>query len=189
MPLVSAAALVFGLSAGWSTWGRAVDLWAYDFLLRLHPPEPGPSASVILAIDEETLDAHGACFTCEPRSESLDIVCRHEPAAVAIDIILSEPGEEDANRALEQALLGCPNVVPAAHLTSSLKQRTGKARSDALHVTRPPSDTCTPSLMKTRRSPHPTRQSRRPRPPLGDGARNFSLGLRRRNDSGNRPGT
>ena len=117
---VSTAALVLGLSAGWSPWGRAIDLWAYDFLLRLHPPEPGPSASVILAIDEETLNAYGGLLHLRaPLAKALDIVCRHKPAAVAVDIILSEPGEEDANRALEQALAGCPNVVPATHLTSS----------------------------------------------------------------------
>ncbi len=117
---VSTAALALGLSVGWSPWGRAVDLWAYDFLLRLHPPEPGPSASVILAIDEETLGAYGGLLHLRaPLAKALDIVCRHGPAAVAVDIILSEPGEEDANQALEQALAGCPNVVPATHLTAT----------------------------------------------------------------------
>ncbi len=117
---VSTAALALGLSVGWSPWGRAVDLWAYDFLLRLHPPEPGPSASVILAIDEETLGAYGGLLHLRaPLAEALDIVCRHGPAAVAVDIILSEPGGEEANLALERALAGCPNVVPATHLTSA----------------------------------------------------------------------
>ena len=124
--LVSAAALALGLAAGWSPWGRAIDLWAYDFLLRLHPPEPAPSASVILAIDEQTLDAHGGLpHLRAPLAKALEMVCRHEPAAVAIDIILSEPGEEDANRALEQALAACPNVVLATHLASSAGSGAG----------------------------------------------------------------
>lgn len=75
--LVSAAALVLGLSAGWSPWGRAIDLWAYDFLLRLHPPEPGPSASVILAFDEQTLDDYGGLLHLRaPLAEALETVCR-----------------------------------------------------------------------------------------------------------------
>ncbi len=124
--LVSAAARALGLSAGWSPWGRAIDLWAYDFLLRLHPPEPAPSASVILAIDEQTLDAHGGLLHLRaPLAKALETVCRHEPAAVAIDIILSEPGEADANHALEKALAGCPNVVLATHLASLVGSTAG----------------------------------------------------------------
>ena len=124
--LVSVAALALGLSAGWSPWGRAIDLWAYDFLLRLHPPEPAPSASVILAIDEQTLEAHGGLLHLRaPLAKALATVCRHDPAAVAIDIILSEPGEEGANGALEKALAGCPNVVLATHLASSVGSTAG----------------------------------------------------------------
>ena len=47
---VSTAALALGLSVGWSPWGRAVDLWAYDFLLRLHPPEYVPQVWFVHAV-------------------------------------------------------------------------------------------------------------------------------------------
>ena len=49
------AALLLGLLLGWSRAGSQLDNSAYDLLLRLYPPPAGPSASIILGIDEPTV--------------------------------------------------------------------------------------------------------------------------------------
>ena len=114
------AALLLGLLLGWSRAGSQLDNFAYDLLLRLYPPPPGPSASVILAIDEQTLNDYGGLLRMrEPLAWALKIISRFKPAAVAIDIVLSEPGNEAENQRLEQALASLPNVVLATHLSST----------------------------------------------------------------------
>ena len=114
------AALLLGLLLGWSRAGSQLDNSAYDLLLRLYPPPPGPSASVILAIDEQTLNDYGGLLRMrEPLARALEIISRFQPAAVAIDIVLSEPGNEAENQRLEQALASLPNVVLATHLSST----------------------------------------------------------------------
>jgi len=114
------AALLLGLLLGWSRAGSQINSSAYDLLLRFYPPPPGPSSSVILGIDEQTLNHHGGLLRMrQPLAQALEIVSRFQPAAVAIDIVLSEPGTEAENQRLEQALASLPHVVLATHLSSS----------------------------------------------------------------------
>jgi CHASE2 domain-containing sensor protein len=84
-----AAAFLLSLLFAWSPAGRAVDLAAYDVLLRLHPPSGGPSKAVILAVDEASLEAVGGILELrQPLGEALQIVAQHDPAVVAVDIVL-----------------------------------------------------------------------------------------------------
>ncbi|MCB1018438.1 MAG: CHASE2 domain-containing protein [Bryobacterales bacterium] len=114
-----AAAFLFSLLAAWSPAGRAVDLAAYDALLRLNPPAPGPpqSSAVILAIDEASLQAVGGILELRrPLAQALATLAQHEPAAVAVDIVLSEARTPEENAPLEQALEQLPRVTLAANL-------------------------------------------------------------------------
>ena len=112
-----AAAAVLGLILGWSRVGAQLDVWVYDLSLRLWPPPVERSAALILAIDDETLEAYEGLLRLRgPLAEALEIISRHDPAVVAIDIVLSEPGSEAENKRLEEALGGAPNVVLATHL-------------------------------------------------------------------------
>src|SRR5690606_22114001 len=97
--------------------GRQLDLWAYDLLLRLLPPLPAPSAAVILAIDERTLEASGGLLNLRrPVGEALQILARYEPAVLAVDIVLSEQRGEDDTPALLVGLQAGPPVVLGANL-------------------------------------------------------------------------
>ncbi len=113
--LAGAASLALLLS--WTPIGRQLDFWAYDFLLRLFPPAVERSAAIILAIDEKTLAASGGLTNLRrPVGEALQILARHEPAVVAVDIVLSERREEAENQPLLDGLLAGPPVVLAANL-------------------------------------------------------------------------
>ncbi len=111
------AAFVFALLLAWSALGRAVDFWAYDTLLRLFPPPGGPSEAVILAIDEASLERVGGILELRrPLGEALLSLAAHDPAVVAVDIVLSEARTPEENEPLERALAALPRVALAANL-------------------------------------------------------------------------
>ena len=116
--VVLLGSLVVGMVFGWSALGAQADRALYDFLLRVNPPLPERSRSLILAFDDDTLAAHGGLRNLrEPLARVLDIIAGHRPAAVAIDLVLAEPGDEGANRQLARAIAAVGNVVLATHLT------------------------------------------------------------------------
>ena len=110
------AAFLFSTLLAWSPAGKAVDFAAYDSLLRLNPPSAASSA-VILAIDEASLEAVGGVLELRrPLGEALSTIAQHDPAVVAVDVVLSEARSPDENAPLEQALAKLPRVVLAANL-------------------------------------------------------------------------
>lgn len=112
--------LVAGLVIGWSALGVQADRALYDFLLRVNPPPAQSSRSLILAFDDKTLAPPGGLQRLrEPLAQALAVLARYEPKAVAIDLLLTEPGDEKANAALEEALAAMGNVILATHLTAA----------------------------------------------------------------------
>ena len=121
-----AAAAVVGLILGWSQIGAQLDVWVYDLSLRLWSPPAERSSALILAIDDESLEAYDGLLKLRgPLAEALEIISQHHPAVVAIDIVLSEPGGEPENSRLEQALLSTANLVLATHLRLSSSPEAG----------------------------------------------------------------
>jgi CHASE2 domain-containing sensor protein len=103
-----AAAAALGLVLGWTNAGLQADRWAYDHLLRLYTPPPQRSHCLIVAIDEESLDHYGGLSGVRaPLAAAVETLSRYQPAALAIDIVLSEPRSPEENAPLERAL-GCP---------------------------------------------------------------------------------
>ena len=127
-----AGSLLAGLLLGWSNAAAQVNAWSYDFLLRLRP-HPPVSSAVLLAIDEDSLEAYGGLLHIrEPLARALDVLAPLQPAAVAIDIVLSEPGAEAENAALERALSRISNVVLAAHLRTNSAEKASGAWQEPL---------------------------------------------------------
>ena len=121
-----AAVAVLGLILGWSQIGAQLDVWVYDLSLRLWPPPVESSAALILAIDDESLEAYEGLLRLRGRlAEALEIISQHDPTVVAIDIVLSEPGSEAENTRLEEALRSTPNVVLATHLRLNSSAEAG----------------------------------------------------------------
>jgi signal transduction histidine kinase len=107
--LASAAASV---ALSWTAFGRQIDNSAYDFLFRLEQPAAWQTSSIILAIDEKTLEKyHGITGMRGALAEGLDRIRPYRPAAVAVDLILAEPGDPAADARLEQAFAQTHNLV------------------------------------------------------------------------------
>ena len=114
---ILAATFVVALVLAWGPPGAQLDRWAYDALLVAFPPPPGPSASVIVAIDEESLDDLGGLGNLRgPLARALEVIHRNEPSVVAIDIVLAEARTTEENEPLMLAFEATGNVVLAANL-------------------------------------------------------------------------
>jgi signal transduction histidine kinase len=104
------ASAVAAITIGWSAFGRQIDEYAYDFLFRLEQPQPWQPSSIILAIDERTLSRYGGIIGMRAAlADGLNRISPARPTAVAVDLILAEPGQADDK--LEAAFAKTPNLV------------------------------------------------------------------------------
>ena len=116
------AALVLGSAAvaialDWTSFGQQFDKYAYDFLFRLEQPKPWAPNSVILEIDERTLEKYGGMANLRTAlADGLERICTAKPAAVAIDLILAEPSVPQVDQRLEQAFAQTHNLVLPAYV-------------------------------------------------------------------------
>jgi signal transduction histidine kinase len=107
--LVVASALA-GLALSWTAFGSQIGQYAYDFLFRLEQPAPWQPSSIVLAIDEPTMAKYGGLIGMRAAlADGLERIAPAHPAAVAVDLILAEPG--DADTRLEAAFARTPNLV------------------------------------------------------------------------------
>jgi signal transduction histidine kinase len=105
--LTSAAAAI---ALDWSAFGRQIDQYAYDFLFRLEQPARWQPSSIILAIDNRTLTKYGGLIGMRAAlADGLSIIQPARPAAVAVDIILTEAGVADDK--LEAVFARTQNLV------------------------------------------------------------------------------
>ncbi len=118
--LLVLASVVIALVLDWTSFGQEFDKYAYDFLFRLEQPAPWQPSSMILAIDEQTLAQYGGMSHVRAAlADGLEKIRPAHPAAVAIDMILAEPGPTEAEDArLERAFAATPNLVLASYLLS-----------------------------------------------------------------------
>jgi signal transduction histidine kinase len=115
--LVLASALL-GLAVSWTSFGQQFDKYAYDFLFRLEPPAPWQPSSIVLAIDQQTLDKFGYPAGIRAAlADGLDRIQPAHPAAVAVDVTLPAPGGDPAADAkLEDAFSRTRNLVLSCDL-------------------------------------------------------------------------
>jgi signal transduction histidine kinase len=98
------------------SFGRQFDQYAYDFLYRLEKPRSWVPSSAILAIDEKTLAKYGGqSGVRDALADGLEKIAPAEPLAVAVDVILAEPGSPEADDRLEQAFAKTRNLVLASY--------------------------------------------------------------------------
>lgn len=114
---VLAAAFVISVAAGWLPLATRMDREAYDAMTRSEPPPPRTPESVVVAIDERTITETGGMRKIRTTlASALHSIAVARPAVVAIDIILSEPGDRDEDERLAAALREVPNVILASDL-------------------------------------------------------------------------
>ncbi|MGI8990997.1 MAG: CHASE2 domain-containing protein [Bryobacteraceae bacterium] len=114
---ILAAALLLGVAASWTAFGRQIDNYAYDFIFRLYQPKPWQTESIVLAIDEDSLSTMGGIRGMRSAlAEGLERIRPAAPKAVAIDVILSEAGDDTSDALLESAFRHTTNLVLSSDL-------------------------------------------------------------------------
>jgi signal transduction histidine kinase len=123
---VTGVAFLLALVAGWSLIGMQIDDYAYDLLLRFNPPPAHQPICVIVAIDEATLNHEGgrAPDYRAILAKGLDAIAMGDPAVVAIDVALADPGDPDEDHRLAEALRATRNLVlPAEFIDDGHSRR------------------------------------------------------------------
>lgn len=112
-----AGAFVVAVLGSWLI-GLSIDQSAYDEMFRRYRPKPWQPESVLLVIDERTLDSipGGDEDVRGALARALDLIAAEKPKAVAIDILLTKPMDPAADAALAAAFRRCPNVVLGSEL-------------------------------------------------------------------------
>jgi signal transduction histidine kinase len=108
-----AAAFVLAWLGSWRFFRSQLDNAAYDAVFRLYQPKPWQPQSAILAIDEASLAKYrGMLHIRNPLAEALGLIAAVHPTAVAIDVTLTDPGDNPADdQALQQAFCATPRLV------------------------------------------------------------------------------
>jgi signal transduction histidine kinase len=106
---------VAGLALSWTALGQQFDKYAYDFLFRLEPPAPWQPSSIVLAIDNRTLNKYdGITGIRAALADGLMRIAPAHPEAVVVDVILPEP--QAADDQLEAAFSHIHNLVLSADM-------------------------------------------------------------------------
>jgi signal transduction histidine kinase len=115
LAIVPPLAVSLGFALDYLT-GEQLDKAAYDFLLRFESPQAWAPDSIILAIDEPTLTKYGGQAGIRTAlADGLTKIAPARPAAIAVDVILAEPGTPASDDLLERAFSLSPNLVLASY--------------------------------------------------------------------------
>ena len=111
-----ALVLIVSLSFPVSTLSQKLN----DFFFRLRPAQPASSHVALVLIDDATLSQYGRWpWHRTLLAQLVNAVSKEQPAAVGIDVLLSEPEDEPNDAALARSLHAAPNVVLASKISGS----------------------------------------------------------------------
>jgi signal transduction histidine kinase len=106
--------------AWWASveFGAQVDNYSYDEMFRRYQPPAWTPESIVLAIDEATLEATpgGMTHIRGSLAEALRLVDSAKPKAVVIDLILTDQRDAAEDQALADAFRITPNLVLSSML-------------------------------------------------------------------------
>src|SRR5262249_7372952 len=91
---------------------------SYDAIFRLHDPKPVTPDSIILAIDDDTLNSidRGMDNIRPALARALRLIGPTGPKAVAVDLILTDRRASSADRELADAFRATPHLVLSSML-------------------------------------------------------------------------
>jgi signal transduction histidine kinase len=112
-----AASFAVALTVSWTGFGAQIDNDAYDWMFRLYRPRPWQPESILLAIDEVSLNAYGGVRGLrKPLAEALERIAAASPKAVAVDVILTDASDPQTDARLAIAMAATPRLVLACQL-------------------------------------------------------------------------
>lgn len=105
------------------SWGFPVAMLSSklnDFYFHLRRPKSASSQVALVLVDETSLGRYGRWpWNRALLARLIRAVSGQRPRAIGVDILLSEPEDEQNDRELEQAIQAGPNVVLATKISSS----------------------------------------------------------------------
>lgn len=114
---VLAASFLVAVFAGWTVLADRMNRNAYDWLFQIHQPTAHPAQAAVLGIDEHTLSRMGGQRAIRTiLASGLERILPARPAAVIIDLILSDPDDPAVDARLAAVFGRCPNLVLASDL-------------------------------------------------------------------------
>ncbi len=112
-----AASFAVALTASWTSFGAQIDNDAYDWMFRLYQPPTWQPESILLVIDEASLNAYGGLPGLrKPLAEALRLISTASPKTVAVDLILADNADPVIDASLEAAFHATRNLVLACQL-------------------------------------------------------------------------
>src|ERR1017187_1191437 len=112
-----AASFAMALTASWTSFGAQIDNDAYDWMFRLYQPPTWQPESILLVIDEVSLNAYGGLPGLrKPLAEALRLIAAVSPKTVAGELILTDKIDPAIDARLEEALRATRNLVLACQL-------------------------------------------------------------------------
>jgi signal transduction histidine kinase/CHASE2 domain-containing sensor protein len=107
------------LLLSWSTYFAQLNSTAYDFTLRLAGPVPPMSPTVIVAIDEDSLDHVGSWpWPRDKIAQLIDSIEAGAPRVIGVDVLLDERTIEENDQALALSISKAHSIVLASYLDS-----------------------------------------------------------------------
>src|SRR5258707_14708622 len=105
------------LLLSWTAYFSELNSTAYDFTLRLAGPVPIQSPTLIVAIDQDSLQKVGAWpWPREKIAQLIDRIETAKPRTIAVDILLDDKSSPDADYLLKTAIANAHSIVLAANL-------------------------------------------------------------------------
>jgi signal transduction histidine kinase len=107
----------------WTPISQRIDNDFYDWATRLWAHRHAPAQSIVVGIDEQDLNSGGG-----PRNirillrSALDRLCAAKPSVIAVDVVITDPGDPQQDQQLADSVQACavPVVLSAAvHPTES----------------------------------------------------------------------
>jgi signal transduction histidine kinase len=112
-----AASFAVALTVSWTSFGSQLDNDAYDWMFRLYQPPAWQPQSILLAIDEVSLNAYGGVRGLrKPLAAALETIAPVSPKAVAVDMILTDASDPQTDARLAAAMAATRRLVLACQL-------------------------------------------------------------------------
>ena len=107
-----------GLYVDWNASG--LDRYARDWLVRARGTLTPPDDIAIVAIDEASIARFGRFpWSRQVMARTIDAIAAGQPKAIALDVLFTDPSNQEADETLARSIGRAGNVVVAAQLTES----------------------------------------------------------------------